>query len=797
MFCVFLNIPYEYQIKKIYPGFLNVFFDRVELLAKENASSHIFKKDSYFYFFNDDVVGTVFFMTRFLYALSLYIEQVSSKIHEYRIIIDFFSSEERRGKIVDKMLSYQRESLECNNILVSGKASKYIKKYTILSNTSFPSFSKIDCFSFFTQKNGIHSRSDVKGASIFVRSGQTYLMALYNFFLMHPLSDSDVARFSDVDKKTYFETRSSLSFFSKNRFNQNMPKYFIDAFIIYAKLHINMYKSTNKISDLSIYVDSLDKGCQSELNKIVKIVGDAKPISLKDESYDIDGIPDDFLSLIYILLFANRFIFFTEYSHLFFDLTKTNAYDDVLDIMYKYRIILKKGSLFSYNESVFKMIEKKIRVKKAKLNFYIGRFLWNKYNAHEITSNMGLKIVLDLLKYNYVEIFLMDVFFALNKNYPLKSEVYDNDVFMNIEVLKKYDLILRLKDTGKYVDAITITKELNIYFNKHHIFSGEYKSLSLLAFLYLKNNNIDDSLIYYTYALEVAKKIKNESFICESLYFLSLVYFLQKDFKSSFSNLQELSTTISISFRQEWKVFYLFMQGRIYIELGDVARAASFFKLGKDFSHLYFPHLKSMCNLWYGRALLYDGKLDRGYAVLNEDKCKKGLAFFLEYYLLFSKEKENKLFSINKIKEKYDANSQKTKEHEKHFLFVEDETWYVVYKKEYVDRLFEGFYNYYMIVFSDEKDKILEYLKDLSNLAIESLYAKDNNASLFLYLCYEAQCKIDGKVTGAALGFLSKASRAMQRASSFMYETSMRDKFMKKNLWNARLFKCALENKLI
>ena len=59
------------------------------------------------------------------------------------------------------------------------------------------------------------------------------------------------------------------------------------------------------------------------------------------------------------------------------------------------------------------------------------------------------------------------------------------------------------------------------------------------------------------------------------------------------------------------------------------------------------------------------------------------------------------------------------------------------------------------------------------------------------------QCKTDGDVTGKALGFLSKACNIMQKNTSFMYETAMRDKFMKQNIWNAKLFEAALENKLI
>ena len=90
-----------------------------------------------------------------------------------------------------------------------------------------------------------------------------------------------------------------------------------------------------------------------------------------------------------------------------------------------------------------------------------------------------------------------------------------------------------------------------------------------------------------------------------------------------------------------------------------------------------------------------------------------------------------------------------------------------------------------------------ENLEKLSNLALEGLYAKDGTSSLWLYLCYEAHLKFDGEKSGMALGFLSKACRVMQQSCMLMYEADMRDKFMKQNIWNAKLFKIASENKLI
>ena len=162
--------------------------------------------------------------------------------------------------------------------------------------------------------------------------------------------------------------------------------------------------------------------------------------------------------------------------------------------------------------------------------------------------------------------------------------------------------------------------------------------------------------------------------------------------------------------------------------------------------------------------------------------------------MLFPKDEHE---DVIKLKEKYDRINLSSKF--SIFPFFEDVVWYKIYKQSTATRLFEAFYNYYLVMYSSEIKKIeLEYyLRRLEDLAMTSLYSKDNNASIYLYLSYIAQCKVDGEVTGKALGFLSKACNIMQRNTSLMYETSMRDKFMRKNLWNAKLFEAATENKLI
>ncbi|MGP1438018.1 MAG: hypothetical protein ACTTKH_02980 [Treponema sp.] len=789
MFCVCLKFPYEHQIKKINSNILIAFLKNVELLAKDNGCKKIVKREFYFYFF-DHAISPCFFTLRFLYSLSLSFKQFSSKIHESSVIVEHFDDDETTENIIACLNGLQNINLNFNHILVGSNLSKHLKQYVSLSATKTSSLKICNKFSFFENMYTEDFNSELEEASVFLRKDQSYIQALYNFVLTHPVLESDVVHLSKQEAKTYFETRCVLSFYSKNRFNSSLPKYFIDAFIIYIKLHIKIYKKLYNIKYITIYTDYIKQN--PEVEKLKQILREIKIIELPQKKFELEKLPDDLLELIYMIVISSKFIFSNEIAEFFFTITETKAFKDLIKIMFQYGIIIQKDCIFSYQIKVIKTIEKKIEV--DRVNSFIAHYVWMKYKNAEILCDFNLKNIFDILKFQYTQSFNIDMFFNLKKHYLLLQSDEKTEDFENIDVLKKYETIIKLKDNGKLNEAFSHTKELHTYFHNAKILSGEYRSCSLLGFLFLVNNNINDSLTYFNYSLEIAKKANNAQFICEALCYLSIVYFLQKDFKNSSISLQELSNSISTFFMQEWKIFYLFIQGRVFIELGEIKKANTAFKLAKDFASLYFAELESVFDIWYARTLIYEGKIEKGEKVLEKYIDTQAILFLLESFLLFPKEEEPKS-KIEELKKRYDTQKPQFSI----FPFFEDIAWYKIYKQPIVNRLFESFYNYYMLMFSSEMKKAEKEscLKKLEEIAMTSLYAKDNNASIYLYLSYIAQCKIDGEITGKALGFLSKACNIMQRNTSFMYETSMRDKFMKGNLWNAKLFEAAIENKLI
>ena len=782
MFCICLKFPYEHQIKKIHSNIIPIFLKSVEVIAKDNGCKKIIKKDSYFYFFEHSISSS-FFTLRFLYTLSLFLKQVSTSIHESSVIVEYFSDEVK----IEYFEELQNINLNFNCILVGQNASKYLKNYVSLATAKSLSLKMCTSFSFFENIRQLEVLDCVEDA-LFLRKDQNYIQVLYNFILRHPIFESDVEHFYKQETKTYFETRCVLSFYSQNRFNDSLPKYFVDAFIIYAKLHIKVYKKVHNIKQITIYCDCTEEN--ADVEKLKQILKETKIAIFPKRKIEIEEIPDDLLESIYILIFSSRFIFDNEIEDFFSVTTETKAFKDLMKIMYKRGILLQRDCIFSYQADALEKIEKKLKEKKDVS--FISKYIWSKYKNAEILCDLHLKNIFDSLNFQYDRAFNIDIFFNLKKHYLLLQPNENDFKIENIDVLKKYDSIIKLKTKGKFNEAFSLTKELHSYFHNSRILSGEYRSYSLLGFSFLESNNVSEALTYFTYSLEIAKKTKNSSFICEALCYLSIVYFLQKDFQNCAFSLQELSNSISLFFMQEWKVLYLFIQGRLFIELGDAKKASIAFKLAKDFSSVYFIHLEKTSDIWYGRALIHEGKIEKGKKILENYEDEYALLFLLESLLLFP-EIEHK--SVLELKEKYDHLPSQFNI----FPFFEDIAWYKVYKESTAKRLFEAFYNYYMVMLSPQTKK-LEYFecsKKLEEISMTSLYSQDNNASIYLYLSYVAQCKIDGEVTGKALGFLSKACNIMQKNAGFMYETSMRDKFMKQNIWNAKLFEVASENKLL
>ncbi len=400
MFAICLDFPYEHQIKKIYKDIIYKVSTKIEMLARENGCIQTSEDGARFYFFDDDRIAANFLVVHFLHCLSFTLEQVSSKIHEYRIIVELFAREQRSEDVMLALLSLKDSTFLYNKVCVGSRACRLFKKYLSYSNTKHSSLSVVEKFTVFDK---VHLPSanvlSAKSVPVFVKGGQSYIMALSNFILMTQFSESELQQFSASEKKTYKETQSVFNFFSKNRFKERIEKYFVDAFISHAGLHAKMYRKLHGLSFIDVYVDKADKTLEAE--KVRKIIGEVNIINSKMQNVNIEGVPEDLLELIYILIYSLRFIFVDEAASFFFCVTRSTSYDAVLALMHKLGMLSKEEMLHSYKEQVLKQLEKKLKGKKTSLNTYIAQFLLDKYKDAQLCADIQLKSILDALKCEY------------------------------------------------------------------------------------------------------------------------------------------------------------------------------------------------------------------------------------------------------------------------------------------------------------------------------------------------------------------------------------------------------------
>ena len=122
------------------------------------------------------------------------------------------------------------------------------------------------------------------------------------------------------------------------------------------------------------------------------------------------------------------------------------------------------------------------------------------------------------------------------------------------------------------------------------------------------------------------------------------------------------------------------------IERGEGNKASVFFKLAKDFANLYFQEFQNLSTIWYARALVYDGKIEKGQKILQKyiSSNVEAILFYMESYILFSDDPEKlkeKHKEIDTLKQNYNKLLSNTKLQINSFSFLEDFAWYNIYKK--------------------------------------------------------------------------------------------------------------------
>ncbi len=809
MVCIFLEIPYERQLRKIDETSIENFLTSLKKECIDNGGNLIFSQSGLFFCFSEKCIAYLYSASRFLFNLNKILNIHKRKISEVRCIIDFFDNEFSSQDLTEYFQNYKKYLIPAVGIFASKSTAEQFKCYIKfdLNNEPIPVCKD---FIFFNNTQVQNNESFHVRESLIVHRNDNYFTSIYNFIISHPIHNDVLNSLSEEDKISFSATQNSYNYLKKHRFLKQYPQYFIDAFLLNAGIYLNTYVKFKKIyKPLIVYIDNIDdEKNYSEAEKIKAAYPYIEIRELSAKLPSIYNIPKDLLELIYLILISSKYFFYDELDLFLLSLNKSSAFfDDVYSWLYQSGIIVISENIYSSIYGVAEIIDRRIGHNKKNILEYIGNFLWKMYESGSLYVDSTLEEVFTNLLFNVNPNFKLASFFHVYSDYSLKNvdlKKYKELPFF--EPLKYYKTAVNTQGSGNFGKSKSLARSVISIFQEQKLESGEFRSLSLLAFLSLSENKRSDALTYFSYALNNAKQSNDTYFICEALFNIAVVYFLQNNLKQTIIFLEKLSTKINDSFEQIWKIPCLFMQGRTLLRLGNFKQAEYFFNRAADFASLYFENMEAVCRVWAFRSVMYAGKVKIAQENFLKfiDTVDDAVLFLLESYLInFSSKQEFNNLEIN-INSLYNYYMQipfyDIKTMPSGFCYAED---LILYKSDRMStgkKLFNAFYNYYnyKINFSKLNSNDLEnFILELESSAMDAMYQNDPFTPLYLYLCYDIFFSIKKSSESQIMGYLSKAFNALQKTVLAISENDIRDQYMQNNFWNSKIFKAAQEHEFI
>lgn len=795
MLCIYFEIPYERQLLRIAPFEIQKLLNAAAESAEANGASSFKVACASIYCFSSGGVAPVFSANLFLKNLADLLRMYKKRLVDYRVIIDCCEDPASEDFIADMFAAYKSALVPNRSFFASPQAERLLQSYI-----RFEYVSKLKlyyCANFLVPKTA-KTETPASPYTIYLSDAVTWVHALYHFMLVHPLTDQAVAAALSKDEQAQYEQAQHVQYYLRcNRFRSEYPDYFVDAFVLYTKLYFRVFETAYHIDELAI-IHTEKKRAEAE--RLVTILPIAARIErMPEKSITFDGLATDFLQLAYLALYASLFIFEDEMQEFFLSLYKGIPFITSLhEWMYAAGITEVKNDMYSASQFAVRRLERRLGVEKDGAKCFIADFLWDKYKKGMLCPDKNLKDIFSTLQFEPEDAFVLHYFFHQysDKEIP-QTDMSPFAATAFFVVLESYQKALQVNKQKNSNEAISAVKKAVSSAQQHTFPAGEYRALSCVAFLHLSQNKIEDAVTYFQYALDIAETLNDSSFICEALLNLSISYFLQNNLHAATSSLDKLSRSVEEYFEQPKKIPCLFMQGRIALQLGDYGRAELLFQEAEKAASTHFQEWEPLCTIWYARALSHKGQTSKAQQIFiaNIDKSPDAPLFLIESLLFAPTLRDECALAPVSL----DTFAGALEPYQSGFALAEELVWGNLYGTPAIQICYTALNSYYRfrLALRTADSSAQTYIHQLEETAREALRSHDMYASIYSYLCYDALLRSEGNASDAANGYLSRSFKALQNCMDTMTENNVRDKFIFRNVWNAKLYAAAQKNKLV
>lgn len=819
MICIFFELPYQRQVKKIFTTKFSECIDSIINLSAINGGTYFFEGSKYFFCFNSTSIAYEFSSVRFLFLLHSYLHENISLIETFRVIIDIvddaFSEQEIKNHFEKTRTILLDENFFYATKLVYQKLSGYAK-----FDTNGRGIFKITDFLIFNSYKQEDEKTE-KLESLVLHKHDTFFWSMYNFILQHPIIENDLHVLSRDEQFTYNQVKNCTVFFRQHRFEKKLPEYFTDAFFMYASLYFKVYTKKNNSKLPIIYSGDLrNEQLNAEIEKILAIIPGAEVRELSKKLPDISEIHDDMLCLIFLTTIFSKYLFVDEVSEFFISLNKaSDFFSDVYIWLYENGIIFEKNNLYAHSTHLSDFVESHIKNKTFDIYDQLSRFLIKKYNAGFLKASEEFFEILKFLNYKDNDEIILTNF--------LSSHSFDTIVTEDIETrytdrkfikgLLYYQNAIQFFNNQKYEKSLHQIKYAISEFKYSRCNVGEYKCMFFLGLLSLCQDQLNDAINYFVYAQDIAQKINDPYFLCEVIYYLGITYFLKNDLTLALRITKKLEEIIETQFVQDWKIYYLFLKGRVHAEMGEYKIAEQIFYSAFQFSSQYFEQYLSVSEIWYARMLHFSGEKLEAKKILekNLDVHADAILFFIESHFtvpILKDESQNIFgtdvseFSPDQLIEflEVQMETQKQTKLVSGFSFIEDLASNSKKILSTTYKLIKIFFLYYRckvlllnLLNSENKKQAEVLLKQLLSFSNKAVAEKDIYAHLFFYFCYDISSKLNGENSAETISYLSKCFKLLQSRVMATGDNTIRDSYMSKNFWNIKILTQAKNQKLL
>lgn len=817
MICAFFELPYQRQVKKIYTVKFEHLLEQMEHLCKTNGGEFFFHSNRYYFYFSSTALAYEFSCVRFLFLVKNILEQNTSMLESYRIIMESMDDDARETEIESIFDEKRNLVLPENNFYITKKAYDDFSDYLQVENTDGSIFTVTD-FSIFEHMEEDNDTEETH-ASIVLHKNNSFYRSMYNFILQNPIQDEDIKYLTKDEKLSFAEVQHSLRYLEKHRFEKDLPEYFVDAFFLYASLYFKIYKKKHKGNLPIIYSGDLrNETLNAEIDKILQIIPDAEVQELSKKLPSTLEINSNMLNLVFLITLFSDYLFIDELTEFFVSVNRSpDFFTDVCNWLYRRGIIFEKNNIYAHSTHLHDFIQSKIGSKAFELYDRLSAFLVEKYKAGEIAPSSEFVEIIKTLNYTKTDEIVLSVFLHTALSHEIieanLDKKYGNAIFLR--GLKYYQSALKLFENFSDTKALQEIKRAIEEFKYNRFLVGEYKSMVFWGNLSLRQAHLNDAVNYFSYALEIAAKLRDAEFLCEVLFNLCTVYFLKNDFTPALNTIKKLDSAIEKNFAQNWKVKSLFIKARVFIQLGEYSTAEKIFNSAIDFAQQYFPDFVPVCEIWHSLTLSFLGRsieaqktFDK-YLEVNFDAS----LFFLESFFTnpVLKDECRRIFSedvselsVEKLLNISISRVEKSAKAVSGFSFAEDRMLTAVNELSTAEKMLQMFLLYYrgkllmLDMFNPENKKLLSgILEQMTNLANEANNEKNIYAQWFFYFCYDISSKLNGESYSEAISYLSKSFKLLQGQVMLIDDNDARDKYMQKNFWNGKILTSAKSQQLL